>query len=255
MNTSGDADGDAARDRFAGLLNEARARSIRIAFWWRDDDATTATPELDRLLALAAHHGVPIALAVIPKDATTELAERLADEPQVSVLQHGWQHQNHSPPDEKKMELGAHRPLSEMLEELSQGRARLEWLFPQRFLPVLVPPWNRIAAAVRETRGDARLIGFSAFGPAPPDEAHSVNTHLDIIDWRTRGPLPRAEAFVLLCREMERRLGGDPEPLGLLTHHLLHQEPSWAFLDELLETTTGHDAVTWPSVPALFALN
>jgi len=37
------------------------------SFWWRDDDAIAATPELDRLLALA--QDAPIGLAVIPAQA------------------------------------------------------------------------------------------------------------------------------------------------------------------------------------------
>src|SRR5579859_3936699 len=82
-------------------------------FWWRDDDAVVATPALDRLLALT--EGVPIALAVIPGQAGIGLAARLAGVPNVAVLQHGWQHVNHAPAEEKKSELGAHRSLSERL--------------------------------------------------------------------------------------------------------------------------------------------
>ena len=39
---------------------------------------------------------VPIALAVVPGPAVAELADRLSGEPQVTVMQHGWQHANHA---------------------------------------------------------------------------------------------------------------------------------------------------------------
>ena len=47
---SDDAKGDAAKARFAALLDKAAARSQPIEFWWRDDDAETTSPALDRLL-------------------------------------------------------------------------------------------------------------------------------------------------------------------------------------------------------------
>ncbi len=46
----------------------------------------------------------------------------------------------------------------------------------------------------------------------------------------------------------------DPdEPTGLLTHHLEHDEPCWAFIDRLLEETRGHPAVRWLSAEEIFA--
>src|SRR6516165_8382689 len=63
--------------------------------WWRDDDAATASAELDRLLAAA--RGVPVAFAVIPGLADDRLAARLHSGSAIAVLQHGWQHANHAP--------------------------------------------------------------------------------------------------------------------------------------------------------------
>jgi hypothetical protein len=252
--TQTDADGDAERDRFVALLDAAAARGQKIRFWWRDDDAETATPELKHLLGLARRHELPLALAVIPKGARLDLAEALAAEPRVAVLQHGWQHKNHSPLEVKKMELGDHRPLAAILDELGEGFERLGLLVPEKFLPVLVPPWNRVADSVRAARREVGLLGISGYGPAPQGETHAVYTHADIIDWGTRGPLPRAAAYALLARETERRLDGDDEPLGLLTHHLVHQQGSWDFLDELLPLLSRHPAAEWPPIATLFAL-
>src|SRR5207247_4242563 len=60
--------------------------------WWRDDDAVTVTPQLNKLLELAGE--VPVALAVIPALARPELATALRGWPLVAVMQHGWQHAN-----------------------------------------------------------------------------------------------------------------------------------------------------------------
>ena len=61
--------------------------------WWRDDDAVAPSAMLDRLVTIAGT--VPIALAVIPAEAESELvvwfsrAARSAAGPSLVVLQHG----------------------------------------------------------------------------------------------------------------------------------------------------------------------
>jgi hypothetical protein len=248
---TGDAEGEAARARLLALLDRAAVESRRIDFWWRDDDAEDVTPALDRLLSLAKRCDLPLAVAVVPKRATEALAARLETEPRVTVLQHGWAHTNHAAAGEKKIELGGARSVSEMLEDLRRGRERLEALFPKHFLPVLAPPWNRIADCLRGAIGDAGLRGLSTIGPkSAPGE---VNVHLDIFVWRpARRTISRAEAFSRLAAEVERRLQGAREPIGIMTHHLVHEEESWALLDDLLQATAKHPAVKWPEIKELF---
>lgn len=250
-----DSSGGAEGTRFLDLLQQAAKQPERLVFWWRDDDAETVTPQLERLLSLAGRHRLPLALAVVPKDADEALATRLAGEQRISVLQHGWQHRNHSSPGQKKMELGDNRPVSAVLDELRLGFDRLAALFPVRFLPVLVPPWNRLAPSVDARRQDAGLAGLSGFGPGS-GRPHCVNTHIDIFDWHgTRGLLPPSRIYALLSGEIERRLAGDSEPIGLLTHHLIHRSESWRFLEEFLTLTAAHPAIDWRPLPALFALS
>ncbi len=146
--------GDAARARFA---RAARQGGGAVAARSSSGGATTTRkrvrPPSTGFSLTARRHDLPLALAVIPKGATTALAERLRTEPRVAVLQHGWQHKNHAAEGEKKIELGGERPTAEVLDELRRGCERLQTLFPEKFLPVLVPPWNRIADAVRDRRG------------------------------------------------------------------------------------------------------
>jgi peptidoglycan/xylan/chitin deacetylase (PgdA/CDA1 family) len=253
MNRKPKLEGDEERHEFLGLIEAAQAQSGKIAFWWRDDDAVTVTPELERLLALASRFDLPLCLAVIPKNATQDLADRLAAEPLVRVLQHGWSHRLHSPEGEKKMELG-HRPPAEILAELRRGRSLLEELIPERFLPVLVPPWNRIGDEVIERLSEAGIVRLSTFGGASPRQPQVVDTHVDLIDWSARQAISRSEAYLRLAREVQKRLDGDTQPIGILTHHLVHREPAWELLEELLSVLGAHPAVSWPSAEALFHL-
>ena len=222
--------------------------------WWRDDDAADTGPALDRLLGLHRSSGVPLALAVVPAQATAALAARLADEPGVDLLQHGYAHANHAMPPAKKIELGLERPAMLVLGELGTGQMALERLFGTRPLPVLVPPWNRIASpALAQALPQAGLRGLSRFGPRAAVPVASgvveVNTHVDIIDWRGgRGFAGEAACLgQALAHLQARRLGtvDAREPTGWLTHHAVHDAPAWDFLQRLLARTAARTGVHW----------
>jgi hypothetical protein len=93
--------------------------------------------------------------------------------------------------------------------------------------------------------------------PAPAPGLVQVNSHLDPIDWhgtrRGRGPAELAcELAALLAA---RRLGcTDPaEPTGVLTHHLLEDRASEAFMADLLRQVAAHPAAAWVSAGEAFA--
>jgi len=218
-------------------LNQALERCAqsghRPKIWLRDDDATEPTPALDRLITISERFGVPLLLAVIPQPTGDALAQRLSDTTPLSVVAHGWAHQNHAGPDEKKQEFGPHRPLDIMLSELQTGREKLERLYGQRFVPMLVPPWNRIDPQLVPLLVDIGFEALSTFGPATPGPIRTVNSNVDLIDWHgTRGCVEHS----LLVNRIVENLGQN-EPIGILGHHLVHDDAVWVFLEELFSTT------------------
>ncbi len=237
---------DAELDRWGEAGRTARV-------WWRDDDAARATPALDRLLDLAERIGAPVALAVIPATLEDAARDRIASCGRALVLQHGYAHVNHSPPGERKAELGAARPVGMVLDELARGRRRLAEAFAGRALPVLVPPWNRIARTVAARIAEIGFSGLSTYGARDGARTDSgvlkVNTHIDIIDWRgTRGFVGAQRALALavghLRARREGRADGD-EPTGLLTHHLDHDPACWDFIARFAARLRGHGAGRW----------
>ncbi|MGI9407638.1 MAG: polysaccharide deacetylase family protein [Hyphomicrobiaceae bacterium] len=227
--------------------------------WWRDDDAITVTPQFETLIKYATVHDVPVALAVIPSAATSELAAYLKHRQEVAILQHGYSHTNHAPENEKKAEFAAHRPCAAMLDDLVQGARLLGDNFPT-VKPVLVPPWNRICDDVANRLPEIGIPGLSTFR-ARSDMAripglHRVNTHIDIIDWReTRNFTGTEIALADLIAHLQARRAGtvDPEePTGLLTHHLVHTQECWQFLDHLFRITNAHKAAIWQSADIVF---
>jgi hypothetical protein len=205
-----------------------------VPVWLRDDDAETATPALARLIDLAARMQVPVALAVVPARADQRLADAVAAAPGLVPAVHGWAHANHAPPSEKKRELGPDRPRPIVLAELDRALAHMAERFGDRLLPMLVPPWNRIDATLLPELPALGYRAVSTFGrlraPAPLPQ---VNTHLDLMDWPTRRGRGLDDLAAALADEMTARLEND-EPVGLLAHHLVHDETAWHALGALL---------------------
>ncbi len=217
--------------------------------WLRDDDAVDTTGPLKQLVQLIGQFDVPVALAVIPHFASRALAERVAATPHVCVALHGHAHTNHAPPGQKKCELGLHRDMQVVLDELTNGRAKLEQMFGERFINLLVPPWNRIDPQLVGKLASTGLAGFSTYGWDCFPEISGVtqlNTHVDIIDWRgTRGGRPASDLVdeLAIALATARKLGGDP--VGILSHHLIHDEAAWEFLRQLFHFSHQHRRIEW----------
>lgn len=232
-------------DRLRRTL-DARALSAQPAtLWLRDDDAVMPTPALDRLFDLA-RSGVPLTVAVIPERTGEALAQAVAGVPGIEVAQHGWSHANHARAGEKKQELGAHRPVGAVMDEVSQGFARLAALHGPRFVPLMVPPWNRIAPQVAAALPGAGFRALSVYGPARPGPLAQVNTQVDLIDWR--GSRGGKDAGAL---EAEIVTALETGPVGLLTHHMVHDAAAWRFLEALVGATMGHPGCRWVPVSTM----
>lgn len=229
---------------------DAWAKAGRDAtLWWRDDDARTLTPALERLLGLSGETGTPIAIAVVPLDADAGLAERLSRFPLAAVLQHGYAHLNHAPAGVKKAELGPHRDTDSMLAELARG-----WRLLAPFegaLPVLVPPWNRMDPNVLARLPAIGLEAVSAYkrrhAPEPAPGVRCTNAHADLFYMADSfiGEEAVLEFIVIHLSARRKGLVDSFEPTGLLTHHLDMDDACWAFVGKFLRRARDHAAVRW----------
>jgi len=229
-------------------------------FWWRDDDAGRAMPALDRLLALAANYDVPLGLAAIPAALDDVAARRIAAEPLAAVLLHGWRHDNHARAGEKKSEFPASRGTDVMLGDLRHGLGVLHEAFGGGVLRVLVPPWNRLAPELIPLLPSIGLLGLSRYLARGAVEVaprlRQANCHVDLIDWPgTRGFIGEKAALTLVCDHLVARRTGAvdaEEPTGILSHHLVHDEACWLFLDALLARLIRHSAARLVAPATLF---
>lgn len=249
-------------DRVRAELDLWAAKKRVAQFWWRDDDAQDTSDQLTAMLAVARAFDVTIGLSAIPSKASRRLASSLARDTAAQMLVHGFAHENHARAGQAKRELGGARPLEEILADLAGGLAIARDAFGARVLPVLVPPWNRIAPGALEHLPKIGFRGISTWKPRakphPVKGLLQVNTHLDLIDWR-RGRVMKDERLIagLLLRKLRWRREARArasEPLGLLTHHAYWNPAKERIVVRLLELTREHPAVQWHSPRSAFGL-
>lgn len=214
-----------------------RQAGRRPLFWWRDDDAQADTPFLRRLLSLSRHHAAPLTLAVIPPADVAGLATLLATAPLTTIAQHGITHRDIAGPGEPRSEVPRVIGLDMLAGEIGRAAAALDGL-PNR-LPVFVPAWNRLTPALAAAVARAGFAGLSGHERHQPECAplSRIDVHLDLLRWgaapRFRGSLRFTLRLLRLLRERRHERRWDA-PIGLLTHHLMHDEAAWLFLDQLL---------------------
>lgn len=224
-------------------LDRLAAHGKHVTFWLRDDDCIEPTAALDTFLATAGGYHIPATLAVIPGRTGASLVRRLETERDVLIAVHGWSHENHGPQGVKKRELGLDRPIETIRDELRQGFELLAGWYGKRFLPMLVPPWNRIDAAVTALLPALGYDALSTFGPEKPGPLKMLNTHVDVIDWHgTRGG---RDADTMFAEAAALCISG--EVIGVLTHHLVHDGAVTDFLERLFGITAKHPGCRWRS--------
>ena len=252
---------NAAWQGFADELARWREAGRVAEFWWRDDDAARPNPALSRLLALAQRTSTPLALAVIPTQCGKETFENIGSG--VAILQHGTDHRNRAGAGEKKTEFPASESPQAAVARLASARDRLSAWAHAHFVPVLAPPWNRLPEALVPHVAAAGFRGLSRYGARVGAEAApgvvQVNTHVDLIAWRAGRGFAGAEAVLgAAVRHLaaKREGGADAaEATGWLSHHAVHDEAAWMFLERLFETTRETKGLRWRSARDLFPVS
>ena len=232
-------------------------------FWLRDDDAGTDTPHLRRLLALAEELRTVFALAVIPDRVEGALARLTASAP-CCVWQHGWRH-HWQLEDEShrysKGEFGEGRNLEAMMADSRKGQLALDRKFGELgWQRVFVPPFHALSVPFKMVLPSLGYWGLSAGQPLTPsiNTLAELNAEADLMDWPNRKFYGSNALTNLLLEQLRlRRLGqiSPNVPIGLLTHHLVHDEEAWRFLTDLLRFLKSHDAAEFVPADTLFFSN
>jgi hypothetical protein len=221
--------------------------------WWRDDDAITDTPHLQRLLGIARDIGAVVGLGVVPEFADSSLVSIAAEGP-CCIWQHGWGHHFHA-----AGEFGEERDVALMVQDALSGQREMDRVFgPGGWQRVFVPPNHMLSVAFKSLLPGLGYLGVSAGDPLTPRLAHvvEVNAEVDVMDWPQRKLLPESTICDMLVDQLAlRRSGGVPadRPLGILTHHLVFDDHAWDVTHRLLESLRSHRAVRLLAADTLFS--
>ncbi|MBX7145827.1 MAG: hypothetical protein K1X44_00800 [Alphaproteobacteria bacterium] len=230
------------------------SHNLSIYMWWRDDDAVQFTPELQLLLNLAKTNHCPITLAVIPYANQLKLDDMIHNEYELSIVQHGYRHHNHETYPTKKSEFGLNRSLSDSIDDLHEGQLLMKKVFGPYALPVLVPPWNRIDDRIIDYLPSLGFKGLSTFGTDKIGLKKGIlqwNCHIDPINWHQgKSFYGESQVIDMILHEIQKRRfnSSSHNPLGLLTHHLIHDKNCWNFIQNLLDFSQNYSCIQWISL-------
>ena len=232
-------------------LQRWRTAGHRAVLWWRDDDARGETAPLRRLLDLAERQATPFALAIIPDQDLAPLAACLSAGTPAAPVQHGVDHQNRREGAEAG-EFPHHWLRLRVVTQVRQGWSRMQAL--PDVLPLFVPPWNDVHPELPGALKDCGYVAWSAWstlaarpgaGPAGPAR---IDAHIALLRWRGGARFRGASKVWSALRdalEVRRKAERWEAPIGLLTHHLDHDEAAWAFLDDFLAWSRNQPEIEW----------
>ena len=176
------------RDRLDAAARQIEAVNLPPLFF-RADDIGVAGKAFDALCRLFRHHGIPLALAVVPAWLSEARQERLFSAAAVeddlwSWHQHGWRHVNWQKSG-KNGEFGDERPFDRQYNDILQGRQKMELIFGKHFVPIFTPPWNRFSSATVKALRNLGFRGISTYGSPPqgvriPCDLASLPVHIDL---------------------------------------------------------------------------
>jgi predicted deacetylase len=211
--------------------------------FFRDDDAGLDDERLLALLEVFGRLDVPVDLAVIPMALTPSLAGKLRalgvrTNGKIGLHQHGLRHANHQRSG-RKSEFGEDRPTEAILEDIRDGKRRLEELFGGLVQPVFTPPWNRCCRATGSALAELGFRVLSRDEGSPPLRVHGlleINVRVDWFAHRGGVRRSRPELGQLLADRITQ-----PGATGIMLHHARMDASERQALEELLRLLRSHD--------------
>ncbi len=246
---------DDALKQLRSLLERSQTAGKFVEIFFRDDDVDEDEASLRRLLGIFTSRKIPIILGVIPAkltaSATALLLEKERDFPGlIELTQHGWQHVNHEV-SERKCEFGSSRNFAEQLADIQRGQMRMSEVFGEQWFPAFIPPWNRCTT---QTCQVLNQLGFRVLSKlhgklssSPDFQGREISVTLDIFTWKNGAILkPAEEIFTELANQI-----GLGEPLGIMLHHKVMNDASFAFLESLLIELSASYAIRFHTFQSL----
>ena len=244
-----------ALNQLRSLLERSSADGKLVEIFFRDDDVDEDEESLRQLLEIFTSRKIPLILGVLPAkltaSATALLLKTQRDFPGlIELTQHGWQHVNHEV-SERKCEFGSSRNFAEQVTDIQRGQTRMNEAFGAQWFLAFIPPWNRCTAQTCQALNQlgfrvlSKLRGKAA--PVTDFQGQEISVTLDIFTWKNGAMLkPAEEIFAELANQIKHG-----EPLGIMLHHKVMNDQSFAFLESLLIELSASSAIRFHTFQSL----
>lgn len=138
---------------------------------FRIDDITELSKDFLKIMQLFSHFQIPCTLAIEPGNISREminylLREKKKDSFTFDIIQHGWNHTNHSS-GPWEYEFGEERSYEEKHTDIVRGHSRMKELFGRDFFGAFVPPYNFMDHESQEILKDLGFKLYSSGFPCP----------------------------------------------------------------------------------------
>jgi len=212
--------------------------------FFRNDDAGWANDRLFPFLDTFAGWAMPVDLAVIPDALDDTLADALLTRKKqapalIGLHQHGFNHANHEPPEQRKCEFGLSRTKDQQKRDIQLGREYLQARLGAFVVdPIFTPPWNRCTQATMECLEELDFLILSRDLTAKNLASDKLKQIPVALDW-SRIFRTSAEPLIELCRLIVTSLK-ENDFTGIMFHHADMDNQHLTILSELLRLFTSH---------------
>lgn len=192
----------------------------------RLDDIEFDTPNLKRFLKITKD--VPLMCATIPKTiednkgADDDVIPLVKKYKNITIVQHGYDHNNRSKEGEKKCEFPSNRNIDDIVSDVIKGKKILENNFKKQFFSVFIPPWNRFQYNY-QILSEVGFIGYE-------DEENTLDMQ------PKRGWIDNDYFW--------RKVQTDSEIHSLMFHHEWMTDEQFEFLENLVNS----GVISWKSI-------
>lgn len=227
------------------VINTKVRSGYEVKFWWRDDDISDVTEGLTNILIISEIYNIPIYIAVIPERISEDAICLINEYSNISILQHGYSHNNYAKEGEPLNEFGLDRDIKLQLDEIKLGFEKLRNSFNDKFLPVFVPPWNHIASPIINELSELGFRGVSCIGNNLSEYPNLFNNNvkIDIHSWQTKSETEYksfCKEYSLIIKEISDLITNTKDShtsdisIGLLTHSQIMSKDDFTMIHQLI---------------------
>ena len=227
------------------VINTKVRSGYEVKFWWRDDDISDVTEGLTNILIISEIYNIPIYIAVIPERISEDAICLINEYSNISILQHGYSHNNYAKEGEPLNEFGLDRDIKLQLDEIKLGFEKLRNSFNDKFLPVFVPPWNHIASPIINELSELGFRGVSCIGNTLSEYPNLFNNNvkIDIHSWQTKSETEYksfCKEYSQIIKEISDLITNTKDShtsdisIGLLTHSQIMSKDDFTMIHQLI---------------------